>query len=75
MNHYSMKPFKQMELLEGEVEMKKKPTKRVNIVSLKLVKEISLLYKDRCVRSPEDGYLLLKQFLGDVDREYFVVVC
>ncbi|MFV2046286.1 RadC family protein [Metabacillus sp. YM-086] len=55
--------------------MKKKPAKRVNIVSLKLVKESSLLYKGRCVRSPEDGYQLLKQFLGDVDREYFVVVC
>jgi predicted site-specific integrase-resolvase len=69
-----MKPVKQMELLESVLEMKKKPAKRVNIVSLKLVKESSLLYKDRCVRSPEDGYQLLKKFLGDVDREYFVVV-
>lgn len=34
-----------------------------------------MLYKNRCVRSPEDGYQLLKQFLGDTDREYFVVVC
>lgn len=36
----------------------KKSAKRVNIVSLKLVKESSLLYKERSVRSPEDGYLL-----------------
>jgi DNA repair protein RadC len=76
MNHYETSESKQLELLEGGVEiMKKQPAKRVNIVSLKLVKESSLLYKDRCVRSPEDGYQLLKQFLGEVDREYFVVVC
>jgi len=50
------------------------PAKRVNIVSLKLVKESSLLYKERSVRSPEDGYKLLKQFLEDADREHFIVV-
>lgn len=59
----------------GIVIMKNQSAKRVNIVSLKLVKESSMLYKNRCVRSSEDGYQLLKQFLGDVDREYFVVVC
>lgn len=59
----------------GNVIMKNQSAKRVNIVSLKLVKESSMLYKNRCVRSSEDGYQLLKQFLGDVDREYFVVIC
>ncbi|WP_440697292.1 RadC family protein [Bacillus subtilis] len=49
-------------------------SKRVNIVSVKLVKESSLLYKHRTVRSPEDGYKLLKLFLEDKDREYFIVV-
>jgi DNA repair protein RadC len=53
---------------------KKVAAKRVNIVSLKLVKESSILYKERCVRSPEDGYKLLKQFLVDKDREHFIVV-
>jgi DNA repair protein RadC len=75
MNRYKVSESKQLELLEGGVEMRKQSAKRVNIVSLKLVKESSLLYKNRCVRSPEDGYQLLKQFLGEVDREYFVVVC
>lgn len=66
----------QLELLHvKEVKGKRTPAKRVNIVSLKLVKESSLLYQDRCVLSPENGYDLLKQFLGDVDREYFIVVC
>jgi len=69
-----MKSTKQLGLLE-KVEMKNQSAKRVNIVSLKLVKESSMLYMNRCVRSPEDGYQLLKQFLGEVDREYFVVVC
>lgn len=47
--------------------------KRVNIVSLKLIKESSLLYKERSVRSPEDGYRLMKLFLKDKDREHFIV--
>ena len=59
----------------GIVIMKYQSAKRVNVVSVKLVKESSILYKERCVRSPEDGYLLLRRFLGDVDREDFVVVC
>ncbi|HDR7314287.1 DNA repair protein RadC [Heyndrickxia sporothermodurans] len=49
------------------------PAKRINIVSLKLVKESSLLYKERSVRSPEDGYQLMKLFLADKDREHFIV--
>lgn len=40
--------------------MKNQSAKLVNIVSLKIVKESSMLYKNRCVRSPEDGYQLLK---------------
>ncbi len=52
----------------GIIIMKNQSAKRINIVSLKLVKESSMLYKNRCVRSPEDGYQLLKQFLEDVDR-------
>ncbi|MGG3859914.1 DNA repair protein RadC [Metabacillus fastidiosus] len=70
-----MKSTKQLSLLEGKVERKNQSAKRVNIVSVKLVKESSLLYKDRCIRSPEDGYQLLKQFLGEVDREHFIIVC
>src|SRR5699024_3582693 len=40
-----------------------------------MVKESSMLYKYRVIRSPEDGYELIKHFLGNVDREHFVVVC
>ncbi|OEH56405.1 DNA repair protein RadC [Oceanobacillus sp. E9] len=48
--------------------------KRVNIVSLKLVKESSILYQKRSIRSPQDGYELMKEFLEDKDREHFIVV-
>lgn len=66
----------QLELLHvKEGEVKRIPAKRVDIVSLKLVKESSMLYKNYSISSPEDGYNLLKQFLGEVDREYFIVVC
>lgn len=51
------------------------PAKRVNIVSVKLIKESSLLYKQRRVRSPQDSYELFKEYLGEVDREHFVVAC
>jgi len=66
----------QLELLSvKESNEKRVPAKRVDIVSLRLVKETSLLYRDRAIRSPEDGYNLFKQFLGELDREYFVVMC
>lgn len=58
-----------------EKQSKVVPAKRVDIVSLRMVKETSLLYKDRTVRSPSDGYKLFKQFLGKLDREYFMVMC
>lgn len=56
-----------------EVSCKESPAKRFNIVSVKLVKESSLLYKERSVKSPKDSYNLLKSFVEDADREFFVV--
>jgi len=51
------------------------PAKRVDNVSLRIAMEISLLYQDCTERSPADGYKLFKQFLGELDPEYFVVMC
>jgi DNA repair protein RadC len=62
-----------LSLLKEET-IKTKPAKRINIVSLKLVKESSLLYKERSIRSPGDGYKLMKHFLGELDREAFIVI-
>ncbi len=57
------------------MEKKKIPAKRVDIVSLKLVKESSVLYETRKISNPYDAYKLIKNFLVDSDREKFVVVC
>lgn len=54
--------------------MKKSSAKRVNIVSVKLVRESSILYERRSIRSPQDAYDLFKSFLEDKDREHFIVV-
>ena len=64
-----------VEQLVVKEEEKRVAAKRVDIVSLRMVKETSSLYKNRSVRSPADGYKLFKQFLGELDREYFVVMC
>lgn len=52
-----------------------KHAKRIQIVQVKLVREKSMLYKGRKIRSPHDAYELMKEFLGDVDREHFIVMC
>jgi len=51
------------------------PSKRVDIVSVKLVKESSMLYKKRRIRSPQDSAELFREYLGEVDREHFIVAC
>jgi DNA repair protein RadC len=72
---YQVNEVEQLELLVVKEGEKRAPAKRVDIVSLRMVKESSLLYKDRSIRSPQDGYNLFKQFLGELDREYFVLMC
>ena len=74
MKNYLSTQNEQLTLLKTN-RLKGQPSKRVNIVNLKLVKENSFLYPERYVRSPEDAYTLLKQFLVEIDREYFIVVC
>lgn len=49
--------------------------KRVNIVQVKLVREKSILYKERKIRSAQDAYHLIYDYLGEVDREHFIVLC
>jgi DNA repair protein RadC len=73
MSKYQTINHQQLELLEREV-FAKQQAKRVNVVSLKLVRESSVLYKERQIKSPEDAYKLLKPFLVEADREKFVVV-
>jgi len=55
---------------------KKKASKRIEIVSLRMVREkTSLFYPNRIVRTPEDAANLFRQFIGDCDRESFCILC
>ncbi|WKY44856.1 JAB domain-containing protein [Eubacteriaceae bacterium ES2] len=49
--------------------------KRVNIVSLKMVKEGSILYNIRHLSRPADAAGLGRQFLENLDREQVLVCC
>ena len=49
--------------------------KRVNIVSIKLVKESSFLYQTRTISSPKDAYEMIKEQLEGLDREQFIIAC
>lgn len=65
----------QKRLLTEKDEQKQVSAKRVDIVKVQLIKESSLLYKNRTVHCPQNGFDLMTQFLGEVDREYFIVMC
>jgi len=55
--------------------MEVKHSKRVDIVSLKMVKESSISYANRKIASPNDAIDLIRVLLEDCDREKLVVCC
>ena len=55
--------------------MENKHAKRVDIVSIKMVREGSTKYENRKIETPFDAYVLLKSFLEDSDREKLMVIC
>ena len=57
-----------------EENQKKVPAKRVDIVQVKLVREKTVLYKKCRIRSPHDAYELMKEFLGDVEYKYLILI-
>lgn len=54
---------------------KKISAKRIEIVSLKQVRESSIMYKDRKITSPKDSAMILSKLINDCDRENFLVLC
>ncbi|RQN12304.1 DNA repair protein RadC [Clostridium butyricum] len=54
---------------------KNEPAKRVNIVSIKMVREGSVLYNVRKICSPADAVELGRRFLEECDREQLIVCC
>ena len=49
--------------------------KRINLVSIKMVKEASFLYQTRTISSPYDAYEMIKEQLEGLDREQFIIAC
>ena len=47
--------------------------KRINIVSIKMVKESSFQYLARKILSPSDAYEMIKEQLEGLDREQFII--
>ena len=50
-------------------------SKRVNIVSIKMIKEYSILYSKRRISSPLDAVNIAREFLETCDREQLIVIC
>lgn len=57
------------------MNMNKTHAKRIDIVSLKMVRESSILYADRRISSPNTVVNLFRSFLEDCDREKLIVCC
>ena len=56
-------------------EKNNKPLKRINVVSIKMVRESSVLYNIRRISKPKDIVDLGKKFLDELDREELIVAC
>lgn len=57
-----------------EEKQKKVPAKRIQLVDVVLERRGSQLFSGRRVRSPEDAANIIRDFIGDSDREKFVVL-
>ncbi len=53
-------------------ESKQLPAKRINFVSVKLVRDKSFLYKNRTVSEPKEAYELVREILENEDREKLI---
>ena len=49
--------------------------KRINIVKCQIVKEKTMAYNFKAISNTEDGARIVKAYIGNSDREHFVVVC
>ncbi|MGG7175879.1 JAB domain-containing protein [Clostridium neonatale] len=56
-------------------EKNNKHLKRINVVSIKMVRESSVLYNIRRISEPRDIVDLGKKFLDELDREELIVAC
>ena len=57
-----------------EEKQKKVPAKRIQLVDVVLERKGSQMFEGRRVRSPKDAANIIRDFIGDSDREKFVVI-
>lgn len=74
MQNYKQEQFDRQEIPLVKEARRGVPAKRVNIVSLKMVRDSTIHYQNRHIRSPEDSYNIIRTFLEDSDREMFVMM-
>ncbi len=60
---------------QGKKDNRNTHAKRINIVSIKMVREGSMLYDIRKISSPKDAATLGKHFLQYADREKVIACC
>lgn len=65
----------QLEMRVCDNNDSKTPAKRVNIVSIKMVRDSSILYDVRKITSPSDAVGLGRKFLVDSDKEKVILCC
>lgn len=52
-----------------------KGKKRIEVVRIQMIKERNEYYDFKAIRSPEDAYKIFSDFIGNADREMFVISC
>lgn len=72
---YSKEKNNLTHIKESNCKNKNYISKRVDIVTIKMIKENSILYKNRQISSPQDAVNLVRDFLENSDREKLIVCC
>ncbi|RAW15541.1 DNA repair protein RadC [Paenibacillus taichungensis] len=49
--------------------------KRLNVISLRVVRERTLPYQTNSIQKPQDAFELAKAFIGEEDREHCILIC
>ena len=49
--------------------------KRIDVVKVQMVKEDILWYLKRSIGEPKDAADIMRDFIGNADREHFILIC
>lgn len=58
-----------------QMQQTKPRMRRLNVVTLKMVREKTFPYETNTIRSPYDVVNLAKEYIGDADREQLALLC